>query len=210
MELFEGKKGIIFGIRDEGSITWSIVQELHAQGAQMGITYLRHRYPDRPGKAEGRAQWLGKQIEAKFVLPCDGTQDDEIDEVFSTARDVFGSLDFVVCSLAYGRPSDLRDAVSNVSREGFQLAMNHSVYGLIAIARRAKPLMKSGGSILVTTFIGSERVFPGANLMGICKAALVGTVRALAEELGPDGVRVNALSVGMPRTPVLCDGPPSC
>ena len=199
MGLFEGKKGVVFGIANDRSIAWAITEQLHAQGASMGFTHLPDSDPARP-KMEQRVRKLVEPIGAKFLLPCDATLDEHLDRVFAAARDAFGKIDFVVHSMAYAAAADLKGKVSDVSRDGFKQAMEISVYSLMAIARRARPLMNAGGSLLTLTYYGGEKVVPGYNVMGICKAALESATEYLAEEFGPEGLRVNALSAGPIKT----------
>lgn len=199
MGLFDGKKGIVFGIANERSIAWAITQQLFAQGAEIGFTHLPDKDPERPKNAN-KVKKLVEPLGAKFVVPCDVQKDGELDSVFATAADEFGKIDFVLHSIAFAPPADLTGPVYNVSRAGFALSMDISVYSLIAMAGRAKPLMNPGGSILTLTYLGGEKVIPGYNLMGLCKSALESSVEYLASEMGPGGVRVNALSAGPVRT----------
>ncbi|HID23103.1 MAG TPA: enoyl-ACP reductase, partial [Planctomycetaceae bacterium] len=158
--------------------------------------------PDKDPKYRRMERRLRKLVDpfAHFVLPCEVCSDRDLDAVFATARDTFGQIDFVLHSIAYAPTYDLKEPTYNVSRDGFLVAMEISVYNLLAIARRAKDVLKPGGSILTLTYLGGERVIPGYNLMGICKAALDRSVSYLAGELGPCGIRVNALSAGPVRT----------
>ena len=199
MGLFDGKKGLVFGIANDHSIAWAITQELHAQGAEMGFTHLPDKDPERP-RMENRLRKLVEPIGAKIIMPCDVQVEADLDRVFAAARDTFGQVDFVLHSIAYAPIDDLKGAVYNVSRDGFKLSMEISVYSLITIARRAREILKPGGSILSLTYLGGEKVIPGYNVMGICKSALESTVEYLAHELGPQGIRVNALSAGPLKT----------
>ncbi|MCL4169296.1 UNVERIFIED_CONTAM: hypothetical protein GTU68_011397 [Idotea baltica] len=133
-------------------------------------------------------------------MPCDVTKDEDLDAVFKQAEETFGKIDFVLHSVAFAPPADLTDHVYNCSRDGFKLAMEISAYSLIAMAGRAQPMLNEGGSLLTLTYLGGEKVIPGYNLMGLCKAALESAVEYLASELGPQGVRVNALSAGPIKT----------
>ena len=198
MGQFDGKKGLVFGIANDHSIAWAIAQKLHEEGAEMGFTHLPDKDPARP-RMEHRLRKLVEPF-AKLILPCDVQNCDDIDNVFAAAKDVFGELDFVVHSIAYAPMSDLKGDVVDVSRDGFKLSMEISVYSLIAVAKRAKELLKPGGSILTLTYLGGEKVMPGYNIMGVCKAALESAVEYLAAELGPKGIRVNALSAGPLKT----------
>jgi enoyl-[acyl-carrier protein] reductase I len=199
MGLFTGKKGIVFGIANERSIAWAITEALHAEGAEMGFTHLPDKDPARP-KNENKVRKLVDPIGAKFVIPCDVTKDEDIDAAFNKVRETFGTIDFVVHSVASAYPADLTGPVYNCSRDGFKFAMDVSCYSLISMTGRAKPLLNKGGSILSLTYLGGERVIPGYNLMGLCKSALESAVEYMASELGPDGIRVNALSAGPVKT----------
>jgi enoyl-[acyl-carrier protein] reductase I len=199
MPLFTGKKGVIFGIANDRSIAWHITKEIHTQGGEMGYTHLPDRDPERP-KNENKVRKLVEPLGAKFVVPCDVQNDANLDAVFGTIKESFGKIDFLLHSIAFAPPQDLTGPVYNVSRAGFTLAMDISAYSLIALAGRARDIMNPGGSILCMTYLGGEKVIPGYNLMGLCKAALESATEYLASELGKDGIRVNALSAGPVRT----------
>jgi enoyl-[acyl-carrier protein] reductase I len=199
MSAFTGKKGLVFGIANDRSIAWAITQALAEQGAEMGFTHLPDRDPERP-KAANKLKKLVEPIGAKLIMPCDVTNDENLDAVFAAAKETFGTLDFVVHSMAYAPIDDLKGPVYGVSRGGFKLSMDISAYSLIALASRAKELMPAGGSILAMTYLGGEKVIPGYNLMGICKAALESTLEYLAHEFGPHKIRVNAVSAGPVKT----------
>ena len=199
MSAFAGKKGLVFGIANDRSIAWAITQALAEQAAEMGFTHLPDRDPERP-KAANKLKKLVEPIGAKLVMPCDVTNDENLDAVFAAAKETFGTIDFVVHSIAYAPLDDLKGPVYGVSRNGFKLSMDISAYSLIALAGRAKDLMPAGGSILAMTYLGGEKVIPGYNLMGICKAALESTLEYLAHELGPHRIRVNAVSAGPVKT----------
>lgn len=199
MGLFDGKKGLVFGIANDYSIAWAITKRVHDEGAEMGFTHIPDKDPERP-RMEGRLRKLVEPIGAKIIMPCDVQNDAHLDAVFARAAETFGKIDFVLHSIAYADMADLKGPTYNCSRDGFKLAMDISVYSLIALARRARPLLNPGGSILTMSYLGGERVIPGYNMMGVCKAALESTVGYLANELGPSGVRVNALSAGYLKT----------
>ena len=199
MGLFDGKKGLVFGIANDYSIAWAITQQLHEQGAAMGFTHLPDKDPERP-RMERRLRKLVEPIGAKLILPCDVQVDADIDRAFAAARETFGTIDFVLHSIAYAPMEDLKGHVYDVSRDGFKTSMEISVYSLIALARRAREILVPGGTILTLTYFGGERVVPGYNVMGICKSALESTTEYLAHELGPAGIRVNALSAGPLKT----------
>lgn len=199
MGLFEGKKGVVFGIANDRSIAWAISEKLFAEGAEMGFTHLPDKDPERR-KNEKKLRQLVDPHGAKFVIPCDVQQDEQIDAVFAQVRETFGTIDFVVHSMAFAPTEDLKCPVYDVSRDGFKLAMDISAYSLIALAKRAREVLNPGGSLLAMTYLGGEKVIPGYNMMGICKAALESSVEYLANELGPEGLRVNALSAGPLKT----------
>lgn len=199
MGLFTGKKGVVFGIANDRSIAWAITQALHAEGAEIGFTHLPDKDAARP-KNENKVRKLVEPIGAKFVVPCDVQKEADLDATFQTISDQFGKIDFLLHSIAFAPPQDLSGPVYNVSRSGFCTAMDISVYSLIAMSGRAKPLFNPGGSILTLTYLGGEKVVPGYNLMGLCKSALESAVEYMASEMGRDGVRVNALSAGPVRT----------
>lgn len=200
MGLFTGKKGVIVGIANERSIAWAITQALHAEGAEMGFTHLPDKDPVRP-KNENKVRRLVEPLGAKFLIPCDVQKDSDIDAVFTKTAETFGKIDFVLHSVAFAPPADLTGPVYASSRDGFKTAMDISVYSLIAMAGRAKPLLNPGSSILTLTYLGGERVIPGYNLMGLCKSALESAVEYIASEMGADGgTRVNALSAGPVKT----------
>ena len=195
MGLFDGKKGLVFGIANDHSIAWAITQHLHAEGAEMGFTHLPDKDPERP-RMERRLRKLVEPLGATIMMPCDVQRDEDLDTVFAAARETFGELDFVLHSIAYAPIEDLKGPTVDVSRDGFKLSMEISVYSLLSIANRARELLTSGGTILTLTYLGGEKVIPGYNIMGLCKSALESGVEYLAHELGPTGVRVNALSAG--------------
>jgi enoyl-[acyl-carrier protein] reductase I len=199
MGLFDGKKGLVFGIANDHSIAWAITQQLHAEGAAMGFTHLPDKDPERP-RMERRLRKLVEPIGAKIILPCNVQDDADIDRFFSAAKETFGQIDFVLHSIAYAPMDDLKGPTYNVSRDGFKTSMEISAYSLLTIARRARELLVPGGSILTLTYLGGEKVIPGYNIMGICKAALESSVEYLSHELGPAGIRVNALSAGPLKT----------
>lgn len=199
MGLFTGKKGLVFGIANDRSIAWAITKELHKEGAEIGFTHLPDRDPERR-KAEKKLRKLVDPLDAKLVMPCDASQDEDLDAVFKAAEETFGKIDFVLHSMAFAPIEELKCPVYEVSRAGWNLSMEISAYSLIAIAGRAQKIMNPGGSILAMTYLGGEKVIPGYNLMGVCKAALESSLEYLAHELGPKGIRVNAVSAGPVKT----------
>ena len=186
MGLFDGKKGLVFGIANDHSIAWAITQKLNEEGAQIGFTHLPDKDPERP-RMERRLRKLVEPF-AKLIMPCDVQKDEDLDAVFSAAKETFGNLDFVLHSIAFAPLEDLKGPTYNVSRDGFKLSMEISVYSLISIARRSRELLNPGGSLLTLTYLGGEKVIPGYNIMGICKAALESSVEYLASETGTVGI----------------------
>jgi enoyl-[acyl-carrier protein] reductase I len=194
MGVLDGKKALIFGVANHNSVAWAIAQKLAEAGATCAFTYQQ--------RMESNVRKLTADLPGAVVIPCDVQQDAELDTAFAAVERDFGGLDILIHSVAYAPTDDLRGRVSQVSREGFLTALDISAYSLIAMAKRAEPLMarNGGGSILAMTYLGSERVVRGYNLMGIAKAALEAGVRYLAADLGPSNVRVNGISAGPMRT----------
>lgn len=199
MGLVSGKKGLVFGIANDHSIAWAITEQLHKEGAEIGFTHLPDKDPASP-KMERRVRKLVDPLGTKMVVPCNVQDDADLDRTFAKAKEIYGELDFVVHSVAYASIEDLKGPVYNVSRDGFKLAMDISVFSLMAIAKRARDLMPNGGSIICLTYLGGEKVIPGYNVMGLCKSALESATEYLAHELGPQKIRVNALSAGPIKT----------
>jgi enoyl-[acyl-carrier protein] reductase I len=192
---FAGKRGLIVGVANKRSIAWAIAQATARRGARLALTYQ--------GRFEEHVNELSQGLEQKaLVLPCDVSSDAEIDSVFVNVEREFGGLDFVVHGAAFAPREELSAPFVNTSREGFRVALDVSTYSLIALTRRAVPLMEAsgGGSILTLSYLGSERVFPNYNVMGVAKAALEATVRYLAADVGPKNIRVNAVSAGPIKT----------
>jgi enoyl-[acyl-carrier protein] reductase I len=195
MSDFTGKHGLIIGVANKRSLAWAIAQTTARRGARLALTYQ--------GRFEEHVNELSQGLEhAPLVLPCDVSSDADIDAVFARLDKEFGGLDFVVHGAAFASRDDLVGPFVNTSRDGFRLALDVSVYSLIALARRAAPLMqkRGGGSIVTLTYLGSERVFPNYKVMGVAKAALEATVRYLAADVGPSNIRVNAVSAGPVKT----------
>ena len=193
MALLSGKKGLIFGVANKDSIAWGIAQALHDEGAEIGFSYAGEIL-------QKRVVPLAESVGSDFIEECDLTDDDAIDSLFDKARERFGALDFIVHSVAFAPRDDLTCRFIDTSRKGYSVAIDVSVYTLVAIARRAMPLMQNGGSIMAMTYYGAEKVTPGYNVMGVAKAALDATVRYLAWDLGNENIRVNAVSAGPIRT----------
>ena len=194
MGLLDGKKAAIFGVANDRSIAWAISQALHAEGAELAFTFAGEIL-------EKRVRPLAEGIGAKIILPCDVTKDDEIEKVFATLKHEWGGLDIMIHAIAFARKEDLANPFVQTSRHGFHLAMDVSAYSMVALARPAAALMEGRrGSMLTLTYMGSERVIPNYNVMGVAKAALEASVRYLAHDLGSKGIRVNAISAGPIRT----------
>lgn len=194
MGLLNNKKGIIFGVANERSIAWAIAQALHKEGAELAFTYVGEALKER-------VMPLAQGIGSKLILPCDVAKDNEIDAVFNTVKEAWGGLDILVHSVAFANKDELKGMYADTSREGFRLAMDVSAYSLVALAKRAYPLMEGkGGSMVTLTYYGSEKVIPNYNVMGVAKAALEASVKYLAADLGQKGIRVNAISAGPVKT----------
>ena len=192
---FSGKLGLIVGVANRRSISWGIAQALNAQGARLALTYPSERL-------EENVRELAEKLEQPLVLPCDVSNDEQIAALAGTIDKEFGGLDFVVHGAAFAQAAELSNPFVETSREGFRIALDISAYSLIGLTRACLPLMekRGGGSVVTLTFLGSDRVFPNYNVMGVAKAALESTVRYLAADLGQKNVRVNAVSAGPIKT----------
>lgn len=194
MKLLEGKKAAIFGVANDRSIAWAIAEAFHAEGAEMAFTFAGE-------VLEKRVRPLAEGIGAKIILPCDVTRDEDIEKAFSVLKQEWGGVDILVHAIAFANKEDLANPYVQTSRQGFHLALDVSAYSLVALARHAAPLMEGRkGSIVTLTYMGSEKVIPNYNVMGVAKAALEASVRYLAHDLGAKGIRVNAISAGPLRT----------
>jgi enoyl-[acyl-carrier protein] reductase I len=191
-----GKKALVTGIANNKSIAWGIAQQLHSAGAELGITYL----PDNKGKSEKKVRELVAPLNPTVFLPCNVEDDAQIDETFAQIKEKWGEFDILVHCLAFAQKEDLTGDFSNVSRNGFKIALDISAYSLIRLVQSAKPMMKSGGSVITLSYLGGVKVIPNYNVMGIAKSALEMNVRYLAAELGSNNIRVNAISAGAIRT----------
>jgi enoyl-[acyl-carrier protein] reductase I len=191
---FAQKHGLIVGVANKRSIAWAIAQAVARRGARLALTYQ--------GRFDEHVHELSQGLEQPLVLPCDVSSDAEIAAVFETIAQEFGGLDFVVHGAAFAPRDELEQPFVNTSRDGFRVTMDVSAYSLIALTRHALPLFETrgGGSVLTLSYLGSERVFPNYNVMGVAKAALEATVRYLAADVGPKNVRVNAVSAGPIKT----------
>lgn len=196
MGILDGKQGIIYGVRNERSLAWGCAKSLAREGARLCLTFLGEREekdvrkmaPTLPG---------GDNV---LVQGCDLTKDDDIAALHNAVREHFGRVDFVVHAVAFASKDELSGRFSDTSRGGFAQALDVSAYTLTAAARAAEPLMTEGGSVVTLSYLGAERVVPNYNVMGVAKAALEASVRYLANDLGPGGIRVNAVSAGPTMT----------
>lgn len=193
MKLLEGKKALIFGLANKYSLAWGIAQAFHEQGAELGFSYAVPRL-------EKRVMPLAESLGVDFVEQCDVSSDQEIEQVFQRAADRFGTIDILVHAIAFAAQEDLIGSFVNTSRAGFAKTLDISAYSLLALTRGALPLMANGGSVMTLTYLASQRYVPHYNVMAVAKAALECTVRYLAADLGPSGVRVNAISAGPIKT----------
>lgn len=194
MELFKDKRVLVFGIANERSIAWGITQAMKQHGARFAITYA--------GEAlEKRVVPLAEAIGAELTLPCDVTDDAQVEALFKDVKEKWGGIDVLIHAVAYANREDLAGLYVDTSREGFKTALEISAYSLVLLARHSAPLMQpQGGSIVTLTYYGAEKVVQGYNVMGIAKAALEASVRYLAADLGPQNIRVNAISAGPIKT----------
>ena len=195
MSDLQGKTGLVVGVANKRSIAWAIAQAASAAGARMAVTYQGERL-------EENVRELSAALNDPLILPLDVAEDAQVAAVFERIEAEFGGLDFVVHGAAYAPREELSAPFVQTTREGFRMSLDISAYSLIALARGALPLMerRGGGSIVTLTYLGSERVFQNYNVMGVAKAALESTVRYLAADLGPKGIRVNAISAGPIKT----------
>jgi enoyl-[acyl-carrier protein] reductase I len=193
MGLLDGRRALVFGVANDHSIAWGIAKALHAQGATVGLSAVE-------SLIERRVRPLAEQLGITFVEPCDASDDVQIARVFERWRERYGELDVLVHALAFANREDLDGAFVDTSRAGFRTALEVSAYSLTALTRAALPLLRPGASIITLTYLGAERAVPHYNVMGVAKAALEASVRYLAADLGPRGIRVNAISAGPIRT----------
>ena len=194
MGMFDGKIGVVMGVANDRSIAWAISEALYAEGAELAFSH----WPSPSG--ERRVRQLFGQRSPKILLPCDVQKDEDLAHLFDAVKETYGKIDFLVHSIAFAPPQELREPYMHMSREGWRLAMDISVYSLVAASRKAAPLMTDGGTIITISYYGGEKVMPGYNVMGVCKAALEHSVRYLAWDLGREKIRVNCISAGPMRT----------
>jgi enoyl-[acyl-carrier protein] reductase I len=192
--LMKGKRGIVMGVANQNSIAWGIAQQLAAQGAEIAFTYQGENL-------ERRVRPLVESIGMDFMIPADVTDDASMDAAFASVKEKWGKIDFLVHSIAFAGKDELVGSFTeNTTREGWRRAMDISAFSFVDAGKRASHLMPNGGSMVTLTYLGSERVVPSYNVMGVAKAALEASTRYMARDLGPSGIRVNALSAGPMRT----------
>lgn len=192
-KLMEGRRGLIMGVANDHSIAWGIAEKLAAAGAEMAFTYQ--------GEAFGRrVKPLAEKCGASLILPCDVEDQQSVQSVFQTIREKWGGLDFLVHAIGFSDRNELKGLYADTSRENFQRTMLISCYSFTEVARHAAALMQNGGAMITLTYAGSVRVMPNYNVMGVAKAALEASVRYLANDYGPRGIRINAVSAGPVRT----------
>ncbi len=192
-KLMAGKRGLIMGVANDRSIAWGIAKAVADQGAELAFTF-------QGDALEKRVRPLADSIGSKLVLPCDVSDDAAIDSVFAELEKAWGKIDFVVHAIAFSDKNELDGMYVNTTRANFQRTMDISIYSFTAVCQRAMPLMKEGGSLLTLSYYGAERVMPHYNVMGVAKAGLEASVRYLAADLGPQNIRVNAISAGPIKT----------
>lgn len=191
--LMAGKRGLIMGLANDKSLAWGIAQRLHAEGAELAFSYQGE-------VMEKRVRPLAAQLGCDFLIDCDVADMDNLDRAFATLSDKWSTIDFVVHAIGFTNKEALRGKYFDVTLDDFLMTMNISVYSFTAVARRAAPMMAAGGSMLTLSYYGAEKVVPHYNVMGVAKAALEASVKYLANDVGPDGIRVNAISAGPIKT----------
>ena len=196
--LMAGKRGLIMGLANDKSLAWGIAKQLHAQGAELAFSYQG----DALAK---RVRPLAEQVGSDFLIDCDVTDMDKLDAAFAQIEQRWGALDFVVHAIGFSDKNELRGLYVDTSLDNFLLTMNVSAYSFVAVTKRARALMPNGGSILTLSYYGAEKVIPHYNVMGVAKAALETSVKYLAMDLGPENIRVNAISAG-PIKPLAASG----
>ncbi len=191
--LMAGKKGLIMGLANDKSLAWGIAKKLHEQGAEMAFSYQGEALKKRVGP-------LASQVGSDFLIECDVSDMEAMDTAFAEIEARWGTMDFLVHAIGFSDKNELRGKYVDTSLDNFLMTMNISAYSLVAAAKRARPLMNAGGSIVTLTYYGAEKVVPHYNVMGVAKAALETSVQYLANDLGPEGIRVNAISAGPIKT----------
>jgi enoyl-[acyl-carrier protein] reductase I len=193
MGLLDGRKALIFGVANDHSIAWGIAKAFHEAGAVVGFSSME-------SLIERRVRPLAERLGATFVEPCDIQDDAQIKAVFDRWHEAYGEVDILVHAVAYAKREDLDGKFVDTSRDGFATALDVSAYSLVALTREARPYLHAGSSVMTLSYYGAEKVVTHYNVMGVAKAALEAAVRYLAADLGPDGIRVNAISAGPIRT----------
>ena len=193
MGLMTGKRGLIMGLANDKSIAWGIARAVAAEGAELAFSYQGEQLLKRVGP-------LAAEVGSSIVLPCDVGDAESLDALFAALKEEWGSLDFVVHAIGFSDKSELRGRYVETSPANFAMTMDISVYSFTAVCQRAEKMMPNGGSLLTLTYFGAEKVMPHYNVMGVAKAALEASVMYLAEDLGRDGIRVNAISAGTIKT----------
>ncbi len=193
MSLMQGKRGLIMGLANDHSLAWGITQQLHKHGAELAFTYMG----DALAK---RVIPLAESVGSNFTIPCDVSDSLQVENCFKEIEKKWGDLDFVVHAISFADKNELTGKFMNTSKKNFAMTMEISCFSLVEVCKYASPLMKNGGSILTLTYLGGERVMPNYNVMGVAKAALDASVKYLAVDLGPDNIRVNAISAGPVKT----------
>ncbi len=191
--LMAGKRGLIMGLANDKSIAWGIAKACADAGAELAFSYQGEQLKKRVGP-------LAAEVGSDIILECDVADEDSIDALFAALQEKWGKLDFIVHAIGYSDKSQLRGRYVDTTRENFRVSMDISVYSFTSVVRRAAAMMNEGGSCLTLTYYGAEKVMPHYNVMGVAKAALEASVRYLAEDLGKDGIRVNAISAGTIKT----------
>ncbi|MFA5592208.1 MAG: SDR family oxidoreductase [Micavibrio sp.] len=192
-EIMKGKRGLVMGVANEKSIAWGIAQTLSRHGAEMAFTYQGDAF----GK---RVKPLTETLGSKILINCDVSKEEDIANVFDTLKKEWGGIDFIVHAIAYSDKEELKGRYVDTSLQNFLTSMHISCYSFTSVMKHAAPLMKEGGSAVTLTYYGAEKAMPNYNVMGVAKAALEASVRYLAADLGPEGIRVNAISAGPMRT----------
>lgn len=193
MSLMQGKRGLIMGLANDHSLAWGITQQLHKHGAELAFTYMG----DALAK---RVIPLAESVGSNFTIPCDVSDSLQVENCFKEIEQKWGGLDFVVHAIGFADKNELTGKFMHTSKKNFAITMEISCFSFVEVCKYASPLMQNGGSILTLTYLGGERVMPNYNVMGVAKAALDASVKYLAVDLGPDNIRVNAISAGPVKT----------
>ena len=191
--LMKGKRGLIMGVANNHSIAWGIAKQCAAQGAELAFTYQGSQF-------EKRVRPLSEEVGSSTLIECDVADEDNLDKSFAALEDQFGKIDFLVHAIAYSNKEELKGRYVDTSLENFLHTMHISCFSFTSIARRCANIMNEGGSLLTLSYYGAQRAMPNYNVMGVAKAALETSVKYMAEDLGPDNIRVNAISAGPMRT----------